>query len=92
VPFAYHERCLNASSNYAQSKEVSVLFFALFLLIIYSLQIINLLPVYRKKVFLYLCSFLQEVLNHSNQNGLDAKTLGKNSKTPRNKKANAILI
>jgi hypothetical protein len=30
VPFAYHERCLNASSNYAQSKEVSVLFFGPF--------------------------------------------------------------
>ncbi|XP_059488840.1 type II inositol 1,4,5-trisphosphate 5-phosphatase isoform X3 [Neocloeon triangulifer] len=58
VPFSLHAKCLDASSNYAQSKEI-----------------VNQLPVHRKNVFLYLCSFLQELLNYSNRNGLDAKTL-----------------
>ena len=35
------------------------------------------LPEHRKNVFLYLCIFLQEVLAHCNDNGLDAKTVGK---------------
>lgn len=38
-------------------------------------QIVMQLPEYRKNVFLYLCEFLQEVLLHSSENGLDAKTL-----------------
>ncbi|KAF4525098.1 hypothetical protein B566_EDAN006320 [Ephemera danica] len=38
-------------------------------------QIVMQLPEHRKNLFLYLCAFLQEVLNHANQNGLDAKTL-----------------
>ncbi|XP_012276603.1 inositol polyphosphate 5-phosphatase OCRL-1 isoform X2 [Orussus abietinus] len=33
------------------------------------------LPEIRRTVFLYTCSFLQELLNHSQDNGLDAKTL-----------------
>lgn len=35
------------------------------------------LPEIRRTVFLYICSFLQELLNHTQDNGLDAKTLGK---------------
>ncbi|XP_065351777.1 inositol polyphosphate 5-phosphatase OCRL isoform X1 [Cloeon dipterum] len=58
VPFSLHAKCLDASSNYAQSKEI-----------------VNQLPIHRKNIFLYLCSFLQELLNYSNRNGLDAKTL-----------------
>lgn len=38
-------------------------------------QIIMELPEFRKNVFLYLCEFLQEALQHSAENGLDAKTL-----------------
>lgn len=38
-------------------------------------QIVVQLPEYRKNVFLYLCFFLQELLSHANENGLDAKTL-----------------
>lgn len=38
-------------------------------------QIIMELPEFRKNVFLYLCEFLQEALQHSQENGLDAKTL-----------------
>ncbi|KAK7791378.1 hypothetical protein R5R35_007912 [Gryllus longicercus] len=38
-------------------------------------QIIMQLPEHRKNVFLYLCAFLQEVLSHTNENGLDAKTV-----------------
>lgn len=34
------------------------------------------LPEIRRNVFLYICAFLQELLNHSQDNGLDAKTLG----------------
>lgn len=34
------------------------------------------LPEIRRTVFLYISSFLQELLNHSEENGLDAKTLG----------------
>jgi hypothetical protein len=34
------------------------------------------LPEHRKNVFLYLCAFLQEVLCHVNENGLDPKTVG----------------
>jgi hypothetical protein len=34
------------------------------------------LPEHRKNVFLYLCAFLQEVLCHMNDNGLDTKTIG----------------
>jgi phosphatidylinositol-bisphosphatase len=41
-----------------------------------DLQIVMQLPEHRKNVFLYLCAFLQEVLNHASKNGLDAKTLG----------------
>ncbi|XP_077297581.1 type II inositol 1,4,5-trisphosphate 5-phosphatase-like [Arctopsyche grandis] len=38
-------------------------------------QIIAQLPAPKKAVYLYLCSFLQEVLNHSGENGTDSKTL-----------------
>ncbi|XP_038207935.1 type II inositol 1,4,5-trisphosphate 5-phosphatase [Zerene cesonia] len=38
-------------------------------------QIIMELPEFRKNVFLYLCEFLQEALQHSAENGLDSKTL-----------------
>lgn len=38
-------------------------------------QIVMQLPDHSKNVFLYLCSFLQELLSHSSDNGLDAKTL-----------------
>ncbi|XP_049792520.1 inositol polyphosphate 5-phosphatase OCRL isoform X1 [Schistocerca nitens] len=38
-------------------------------------QIVMQLPEQRKNVFLYLCTFLQEVLSHMNENGLDAKTV-----------------
>lgn len=38
-------------------------------------QIVMELPEFRKNVFLYLCEFLQEALQHSAENGLDAKTL-----------------
>jgi phosphatidylinositol-bisphosphatase len=34
------------------------------------------LPEHRKNVFLYLCAFLQEVLCHISDNGLDTKTVG----------------
>lgn len=34
------------------------------------------LPEFRRNVFLYLCFFLQELLSHATENGLDAKTLG----------------
>lgn len=34
------------------------------------------LPEHRKNVFLYLCAFLQEVLCHISDNGLDTKTIG----------------
>ena len=40
-------------------------------------QIIMGLPEFRRNVFLYLCFFLQELLSHANENGLDAKTLGR---------------
>lgn len=39
-------------------------------------QIVMQLPEIRRNVFLYICAFLQELLNHSQDNGLDAKTLG----------------
>lgn len=35
------------------------------------------LPETRRTVFLYISSFLQELLNHTQDNELDAKTLGK---------------
>ncbi|XP_075217089.1 oculocerebrorenal syndrome of Lowe [Lycorma delicatula] len=38
-------------------------------------QIVMQLPDHSKNVFLYLCSFLQELLSHTNDNGLDAKTI-----------------
>ncbi|XP_034936356.1 inositol polyphosphate 5-phosphatase OCRL isoform X2 [Chelonus insularis] len=38
-------------------------------------QLIMQLPEIRRTVFLYICAFLQELLNHSQDNGLDAKTL-----------------
>ncbi|XP_015590304.1 inositol polyphosphate 5-phosphatase OCRL-1 isoform X2 [Cephus cinctus] len=38
-------------------------------------QIVMQLPEIRRTVFLYICSFLQELLNHTEENGLDAKTL-----------------
>lgn len=38
-------------------------------------EIVMQLPEQRKNVFLYLCSFLQEVLNHSSDNGVDSKSL-----------------
>ncbi|XP_068085502.1 type II inositol 1,4,5-trisphosphate 5-phosphatase isoform X3 [Anabrus simplex] len=38
-------------------------------------QIVMQLPEHRKNVFLYLCAFLQEVLSHMTDNGLDAKTV-----------------
>lgn len=34
------------------------------------------LPETRRTVFLYISSFLQELLNHTQDNELDAKTLG----------------
>ncbi|XP_050533288.1 inositol polyphosphate 5-phosphatase OCRL isoform X2 [Daktulosphaira vitifoliae] len=38
-------------------------------------QIISQLPERSKNVFLYLCAFLQELLNHVNDNDLDVKTI-----------------
>lgn len=38
-------------------------------------QLVSQLPETKKMVFLYLCSFLQEVLKFSNDNGTDSKTL-----------------
>ncbi|XP_066583845.1 uncharacterized protein Ocrl [Prorops nasuta] len=38
-------------------------------------QLVMQLPETRRAVFLYICIFLQELLNHSQDNGLDAKTL-----------------
>ncbi|KAL1459505.1 hypothetical protein WDU94_011477 [Cyamophila willieti] len=38
-------------------------------------QIISSLPLHSKNVYLYLCSFLQELLSHSDENGLDGKTI-----------------
>ncbi|XP_011146720.1 inositol polyphosphate 5-phosphatase OCRL-1 isoform X1 [Harpegnathos saltator] len=38
-------------------------------------QIVMQLPETRRTVFLYICSFLQELLNHTQDNELDAKTL-----------------
>lgn len=35
------------------------------------------LPEIRRTVFVYICYFLQELLNHTQDNELDAKTLGK---------------
>lgn len=35
------------------------------------------LPEIRRTVFLYICYFLKELLNHTQDNELDAKTLGK---------------
>lgn len=43
----------------------------------YLLQIVMQLPEIRRTVFLYICYFLQELLNHTQDNELDAKTLGK---------------
>lgn len=34
------------------------------------------LPEIRRTVFLYICAFLKELLSHTQDNGLDAKTLG----------------
>jgi len=39
-------------------------------------QIVMQLPETRRTVFLYISSFLQELLNHMQDNELDAKTLG----------------
>ena len=47
-------------------------------------QLIMQLPEYRKNVFLYLCTFLHELLSHSNVNELDTRLLGK--KFPRSEK------
>lgn len=41
------------------------------------LQIVMQLPETRRTVFLYISSFLQELLSHTQDNELDAKTLGK---------------
>ncbi|KAJ8669739.1 hypothetical protein QAD02_000998 [Eretmocerus hayati] len=38
-------------------------------------QIVMQLPEIRRTVFLYICAFLQELLSHTQDNGLDAKTL-----------------
>lgn len=38
-------------------------------------QVISQLPEHSRNVFLYLCTFLQELLSHSHENGLDAKTI-----------------
>lgn len=38
-------------------------------------QLVMQLPEIRRTVFLYISAFLQELLNHSQENGLDAKTL-----------------
>lgn len=40
------------------------------------LQIVMQLPETRRTVFLYISSFLQELLSHTQDNELDAKTLG----------------
>lgn len=38
-------------------------------------EIVMQLPEIRRTVFLYICAFLKELLNHTQDNGLDAKTL-----------------
>lgn len=83
VPFNLQSVCLGASSNYLQCKQVSswhqyclINFSFDVTILFYVLQIVVQLPEYRKNVFLYLCFFLQELLSHANENGLDAKTLG----------------
>lgn len=42
-----------------------------------SLQLIMRLPELRKNVFLYMCAFLQELLQYAKENESDSKTLGK---------------
>ena len=42
-----------------------------------SKEVVNSLPIYHRNVFNYLMDFLKELLTHSEDNKLDAKTLGK---------------
>ncbi|XP_014262113.1 inositol polyphosphate 5-phosphatase OCRL-1 isoform X2 [Cimex lectularius] len=58
IPYELHAKCLDASSNYTQCK-----------------QIVQQLPVISQKVFIYICLFLRELIYHSDDNGLDIKTI-----------------
>lgn len=51
--------------------------YALLNIILTCLQIVMQLPEIRRTVFVYICYFLQELLNHTQDNELDAKTLGR---------------
>lgn len=66
------KRCSLVISN--ATKKVSTLSNVRVICVFF--QIVMQLPDHSKNVFLYLCSFLQELLSHSSDNGLDPKTLG----------------
>lgn len=81
IPYNLHATCLSAVSYYSQCKQVSIVLLLnhnlfLFLNVYSIIQIISQLPERSKNVFLYLCAFLQELLNHVNDNKLDVKTIG----------------
>lgn len=86
IPYNLHNVCLSAATNYFQCKQVNrinssnwiinkISQFRSLYCFVHS-QIVMQLPETRRTVFLYISSFLQELLNHTQDNELDAKTLG----------------
>lgn len=89
IPYNLHNVCLSAATNYLQCKQVNridiLLYINIYIFFLHNqihiyfshLQIVMQLPETRRTVFLYISSFLQELLSHTQDNELDAKTLGK---------------
>lgn len=59
IPFRLHQNCTAVANTYASCKQI----------------IMMKLSELERNIFLFICSFLQELLMYSSENGTDAKTL-----------------
>lgn len=92
VPFSFYQQCLESCSNASQCEKVSetvrssliiinlfqdVLNCWLLKRVLFSHQVISMLPQCHQNVFNYLAAFLRELLKNSASNRLDVNILGK---------------
>ena len=90
VPTSLHARAMEGNNNLTLCKQVCALVLCMFdsppplhlsspsLLSISSLQVLVQMPPVHKRTFQFLVTFMKELLEHSEVNGLDPKVLGKN--------------
>ena len=84
VPTSLHARAMEGNNNLTLCKQVCALVLCMFdsppplHLSISPLQVLVQMPPVHKRTFQFLVTFMKELLEHSEVNGLDPKVLGKN--------------